>query len=161
MSYDSKELDSVASINGANKTGGLPEINSPTSRNINVGSPMNLRGSDMSKRKVLNIKRMSTKSEEVLAKNNFQQLRALTKKEEKKKALEEAKKKLALQRNMESELLNDLDEQATKEDGSETHSPLMSLAQIEEDEEDEQTAEEAQKLIRTSADGKTVELVSP
>ena len=62
---------------------------------------------------------------------------------------------------MESELLNDLDEQATKEDGSETHSPLMSLAQIEEDEEDEQTAEEAQKLIRTSADGKTVELVSP
>ena len=73
-SAESKELDSAASAGDHRKSinkSGLPEINSPTSRNINVGSPMNLRGSDLSKRK-LTMKRMSTKSEEVLAKNNFQ-----------------------------------------------------------------------------------------
>ena len=113
MTDESKELDSVASIGDRdpNKTGNLPEIHSPTSRNINLGSPINARGSGLQTRKTMGYKRMSTKSEEVLAKNNFQQLRSLQKAEEKKKMLEEAKRKLSLQRK-EAELLNDLTEQA-------------------------------------------------
>ena len=74
MTDESKELDSVASIGerDPNKTGNLPEIHSPTSRNINIGSPIGgMRGSGMEKRKMMGYKRMSTKSEEVLAKNNF------------------------------------------------------------------------------------------
>ena len=72
MSADSKDLDAASAEQrrSINKTG-LPEISSPTSRNINLGSPMNLRGSDLQKRK-MTMRRMSTKSEEVLAKNNFQ-----------------------------------------------------------------------------------------
>ena len=48
---------------------------------------------------------------------------------------------------MENELLEDLKEEQ-KEDDSVTNSPLMSLAQIEEDDEDVECAEEAKKLIR-------------
>lgn len=54
---------------------------------------------------------------------------------------------MSLQRNMESELLEDLKEEQ-KEDDSVAGSPLMSLAQIEEDDEDVEGAEEARKLIR-------------
>ena len=57
-------------------------------------------------------------------------------------------------------MLDDLGEHASREEGT-ADSPLMSLAQIEEDEEDEQTAEEARNLIRKAKDGKTIELVSP
>ena len=72
--------------------------------------------------------------------------------------LEEAKRKLSLQRK-EQELLNDLTEQANEEDHPE--SPHLSLAQIEEDEEDESTVEQAKNLIRKGADPNTIELVSP
>ena len=75
MTDESKELDSVASIGerDPNRTGNLPEIHSPTQRNINLnGSPMNVRGSGMKDKRMMSFKRMSTKSEEVLAKNNFQ-----------------------------------------------------------------------------------------
>ena len=61
---------------------------------------------------------------------------------------------------MENELLEDLKEEQ-KEDDSVTNSPLMSLAQIEEDDEDVEGAEEARKLIRRAPDSNTIELVSP
>ena len=59
---------------------------------------------------------------------------------------------------MESELLEALKEE--KEDEP-VNSPLMSLAQIEEDDEDNEAAEEAKKLIRQAPDSNTIELVSP
>jgi len=82
MSKDSKEEEEEGGMQGRGSgtqqddtmttsgvgADGLPEIHS--ARKVGDESPMNLRGSDLSKRKAINLKRMTTKSKEVLGKNS-------------------------------------------------------------------------------------------
>ena len=96
--------------------------------------------------------------------SNFHQLRKYEKQQERIRAREEARRKLSLQRTLDSDLLGLEEQQPHKEDSDffqpgEGGSPL--LVPIEEDDEDEVNNDEARKCIRIGSDGQTIELISP
>lgn len=105
-------------------------------------------------------KKKKSKKEELLQNSNFHQIRQIKLQQEKDKAKAEAKKKLLLQKQFESEILDDIEEKGEMS-LAEVASPA--LPQIDESDNDEENKilEEANKFIRKTGDGKTIELVSP
>lgn len=127
------------------------------------------RASASSQHKLTNsmIKRIATKSEQLIQQSNFHQLRQIRLEQEKVRALEEAKKRKAINRLV-SDIEGGIEEAAGKQedddDGVEPSSPARNLQQIEEDcdEELQESPEDAQKFIRVSKNDKNViELTSP
>lgn len=72
--------------------------------------------------------------------------------------MEEARKRLSQIKSQDSELLG---EDGRDDNLSGGMSPLLRLAEIEEDQENEEHAYYAEKLIRKGSDANTIELVSP
>ena len=73
--------------------------------------------------------------------------------------MEEAKRRLSQLKTSDQELLGEDGMAADENEGG--MSPLMRLAEIEEDQEDDEQAVEAEKLIRKGSEANTIELVSP